>query len=67
MRSTPLKVGLLGYGYAGKTFHAPLIAAVPDLRLAAVASSDPAKVHADWPEVMEQMAEALKARVGSGT
>ena len=46
-----LKVGLIGYGYAGKTFHAPLIAAVPDLELAAVASSDAAKVHADWPGV----------------
>ena len=47
----PLRVGLVGYGYAGKTFHAPLIAAVPDLALVAVASSDAAKVHADWPEV----------------
>ncbi|MCK9686932.1 oxidoreductase [Scleromatobacter humisilvae] len=46
-----LKVGLIGYGYAGKTFHAPLIAAVPALELAAVASSDAAKVHADWPGV----------------
>ena len=46
-----LKVGLIGYGYAGKTFHAPLIAAVPTLELAAVASSDAAKVHADWPGV----------------
>ena len=46
-----LKVGLIGYGYAGKTFHAPLIAAVPALQLVAVASSDAAKVHADWPDV----------------
>ena len=46
-----LKVGLIGYGYAGKTFHAPLIAAVPALELAAVASSGAAKVHADWPDV----------------
>ncbi len=46
-----LKVGLVGYGYAGKTFHAPLISAVPELELAAVASSDAAKVHADWPGV----------------
>jgi predicted dehydrogenase len=44
-----LQVGLIGYGYAGKTFHAPLISAVPALELAAVASSDAAKVHADWP------------------
>ena len=45
-----LKVGLIGYGYAGKTFHAPLIAAVPALQLTAVASSVAAKVHADWPD-----------------
>ncbi len=47
----PLKVGLVGYGYAGKTFHAPLVAAVPALALTAVCSSDAAKVHADWPDV----------------
>jgi predicted dehydrogenase len=51
MNSSRLQVGLIGYGYAGKTFHAPLIAAVPALQLAAVASSDAAKVHADWPGV----------------
>ena len=51
MSQPPLRVGLIGYGYAGKTFHAPLISAVPDLQLAAVSSSDAAKVHADWPDV----------------
>lgn len=50
MSKPRLRVGLIGYGYAGKTFHAPLITAVPDLHLAAVASSDAAKVHADWPD-----------------
>jgi predicted dehydrogenase len=34
-----LQVGLIGYGLAGSTFHAPLIAAVPGLRLAAVVTS----------------------------
>lgn len=49
---TPLiRVGLIGYGYAGRTFHAPLIGAVHGLELTAVASSDAAKVHADWPDV----------------
>jgi len=52
-----IRVGLIGYGYAGKTFHAPLIAATPGLRLACVASSDAAKVHADWPQV-EVVADA---------
>lgn len=50
MSSTPVRVGLVGYGYAGQTFHAPLIAAVPGLQLAAVSSRDAARVHADWPD-----------------
>lgn len=45
----PHDVALIGYGYAGKTFHAPLIAAEPSLHLAAVVSRDAAKVHTDWP------------------
>lgn len=49
--STPIRVGLIGYGYSGKTFHAPLIGAVPGLALHAVASSDPHKVHLDMPGV----------------
>lgn len=44
-----VRVGLVGYGYAGQTFHAPLIASVPGLRLQAIASSDAAKVARDWP------------------
>jgi len=46
-----LGVGLIGYGFAGKTFHAPLIAAVPGMALRAIASSDAAKVHKDFPDV----------------
>jgi predicted dehydrogenase len=46
-----LRVGIVGYGYATKTFHAPLIASVPGLALTAVSSSDAAKVHADWPSL----------------
>lgn len=44
-----IRVGLLGYGYASKTFHAPLIAGTPGMELAAVSSSSAEKVHADWP------------------
>jgi predicted dehydrogenase len=58
--STMLRVGLIGYGYAGKTFHAPLIRATAGLQITAVASSDAAKVQADlggvavlaWPELV---------------
>jgi predicted dehydrogenase len=42
-----LRVGLIGYGYAGKTFHAPLIRSTAGLQITAVASSDAAKVQAD--------------------
>jgi predicted dehydrogenase len=47
--SKPIGVGLVGYGFAGKTFHAPLIRAVDGLALRAIASSDAAKVKKDFP------------------
>ena len=37
MNPARLKVGLIGYGYAGRTFHAPLIAATEGLTVATVA------------------------------
>lgn len=49
--SAPLRVALIGYGFAGKTFHAPLIRSVPGLVLSTVVSRDAAKVHADLPDV----------------
>ena len=57
----PFKVALVGYGFVGKVFHAPLIAATPGLLLHTVVSSDAAKVHADWPEVkvVAELATAL--------
>ncbi|MCK8456973.1 oxidoreductase [Sphingomonas faeni] len=45
-------MGLIGYGFSGKTFHAPLIMAEPDLVLTAIASSDAAKVRADFAEIV---------------
>ena len=44
-----IRVGLIGYGYASKTFHAPLINGTPGMTLAAISSSDEGKVKADWP------------------
>ncbi len=53
MNSEPfLRVGLIAYGYAAKTFHAPLIDATPGLKLTAIATSRPADVIADWPDVV---------------
>ncbi len=45
-----IRVGLIGYGYVGKTFHAPLVRSVPGLELAIVGSSRPDAVLADFPE-----------------
>ncbi|WP_338494969.1 oxidoreductase [Erwinia aphidicola] len=49
--SDKIRVGLVGYGFASKTFHAPLISGTAEMELAAVSSSDAGKVHADWPSV----------------
>ncbi len=46
-----IRLALVGYGYAGRTFHAPLIEAVDGLSLAAVVSSDRDRVRRDLPEV----------------
>lgn len=45
----PLNVALVGYGFVGKVFHAPLIQATDGLVLHTVVSRDAGKVHADWP------------------
>jgi predicted dehydrogenase len=57
-----VRVLLVGYGYAGKTFHAPLITATPGLALTAVVSRDASKVHADLPDVAVH-ADPLRAIV----
>jgi predicted dehydrogenase len=49
--SEPVRVALLGYGYVGKTFHAPLIQAVEGLELTLVGSSRPDAVHERIPGV----------------
>lgn len=48
------RVGLIGHGYVGRTFHAPLIAATPGLALAAIATRQPqaaTELPARWPGV----------------
>ncbi|KLI97702.1 oxidoreductase [Luteimonas sp. FCS-9] len=45
-----LQVALVGYGLAGRVFHAPLIRTTPGLRLHTVVSRDPGRVHADHPD-----------------
>lgn len=41
MSGSPLRVAIIGYGVAGRVFHAPLVAAQPDMRVAAIVTSDP--------------------------
>lgn len=52
-----IRVGLIGYGFAGKTFHAPLIRSVPGLALTVIGSSRPEVVQADLPGVIVCPAE----------
>ncbi|MBW8735121.1 MAG: oxidoreductase, partial [Asticcacaulis sp.] len=44
-----VNVALVGYGYAGRIIHAPLIRAAEGLQLSAIVSGRPADVHADIP------------------
>jgi predicted dehydrogenase len=67
MTTTSIRVALIGYGYAGKTLHAPLITHTAGLELAVVASSRPAAVRGDHPaaEVMTTPLDAAtRADVG---
>lgn len=50
MPSSPLNVALVGYGLAGRVFHAPLVATTPGLRLHSIVSSRTAEIAADHPQ-----------------
>jgi len=45
-----LRIALIGYGYAGRTFHTPLIRGTAGLELAVICSSRADRVHADLPD-----------------
>src|ERR1700751_5001044 len=53
---TDLRVAIIGYGLAGRVFHAPLIAATPGLRLTNVVTGNP-----------ERRAQAVEAYPGIRT
>lgn len=56
-------VGVVGYGFASKTFHIPLIQATEGFELRAIVSSDAARVQADLPDMdVEAKAQTLFAR-----
>lgn len=50
-QQAPLQVALIGYGGAGRIFHAPLIAGVPGLHLACIVTRQLEAVQRDWPAV----------------
>lgn len=46
MGAEPLRVAIIGYGLAGRVFHAPLVAAEPAMEVAAIVTSDPGRARA---------------------
>ena len=50
-RHADVRVALLGFGFAGRVFHAPLIAATPGLTLAVVGSRQKESVRSAYPDV----------------
>src|SRR5580692_5413946 len=46
-----IDVGLIGFGLAGRSFHAPVIRAVPGLRLAAILERSGSEAAAKYPDV----------------
>jgi scyllo-inositol 2-dehydrogenase (NADP+) len=53
---TQIQVGLVGYGIAGQVFHAPLINAIPALKLSKVVErhSESSRQHYPWVEVVQE-------------
>lgn len=56
-----IRVGLIGYGFAGKTFHAPLIQSVPGLELSVIGSSKREILNAEYPNALVCSAEEVPA------
>ncbi|UNK48697.1 oxidoreductase [Lysobacter sp. S4-A87] len=63
--SSPIRIALIGYGYAARTFHAPLIQSVAGLSMELVASSRPGQVQAELPGVPVE-SDPLRAVVAPG-
>ena len=65
----PVRVALVGYGLAGRVFHAPFVAVTPGIELAAVVTSDPsrrAQAEVDHPDaVLVDSPDALWAAAGN--
>jgi scyllo-inositol 2-dehydrogenase (NADP+) len=61
MSTTPIRVGVLGYGLAGRVFHCPFISAVPGLQLSAIVQRTGDTAATDYPttRILRSVAEAL--------
>jgi predicted dehydrogenase len=59
-----IEVGLIGYGFAGRAFHAPVISAVPGLHLAAILQRSGNEAAEKYPDVriVRNMEELLANR-----
>jgi predicted dehydrogenase len=57
-----ISVGLIGYGMAGRTFHAPVIQSIPDLKLKKVVErrTNEARLRYPWIEVVPDAAALLE-------
>lgn len=60
-----IRVGLVGFGMAGKVFHAPLITAVEDLELAAVVERSTRNAEVIYPAITTYT--SLEAMLGDST
>ncbi len=61
IRVGDIRVGLIGYGFAGKSFHGPLLRTVPGLKVTVVGSTRRDAVLADFPDVAVCPAEEVTA------
>jgi scyllo-inositol 2-dehydrogenase (NADP+) len=59
-----IRTAVIGYGLGGMAFHAPLVDAVPELELAAIATSRADQVHARYPGMLVTDAAAMIADPG---
>ena len=59
--SLPIRTAVLGYGFAGRIFHSPFIAAVPGLELSAIVQRHGDSAAADYPNarILRSVEEAF--------
>lgn len=65
MELQPIDVGLIGFGFAGRTFHAPVIRAVAGLRLGAILQRKGNDAANAYPDV--RIAHTLEELLASGS